>query len=172
MTSVNFRLVTPSIQQRQQERQQRQQQQDGTREALTNSSSEGLRFTSNEVLVKEIETDGLKLVSRVHDLAHELIHAALNDNATGTEGFRCPSSGACDLTGCDLREVPFTQQTLTTLNYLVQLNSRPLGLIALDSVHRTKELEKNHANLHATALAIQVVPPNGHIYSPFGILLV
>ncbi|VDP87396.1 unnamed protein product [Echinostoma caproni] len=152
MTSINFKLISPTGQQG--------GALDTTPRTLTGAlPSSGMeavtKFTSHEVLLKEIGAEGKKHITRVHDLAHELVHSALNDNATGLDGSRCPQLGTCDVTGCDLREVPFNPQTIATLHYLVQPNARPLGLIALDSVQRAHELELNHANLHATAMAIQ-----------------
>ncbi|KAA3680285.1 uncharacterized protein DEA37_0014847 [Paragonimus westermani] len=142
LTTTHFKLVSPSA------------VADESPNRL--SSNPSVNMSNCETLLRCIELDGGNYVQQVHELAHLLIHCALND--------RPQTTIVCDSVRCDLRQVPFDQSAVNTVKQcmlLAQTNdgrnsNRPLAKIALNVVQRAHELETNYGNLCANAQAMKV----------------
>ncbi|KAG5452978.1 hypothetical protein CSKR_202374 [Clonorchis sinensis] len=96
-------------------------------------------------LIHDIEVNGNQLIQRVHQIAHFLVHCALNV-------FKHRD---CEMTDCELTETPFGQATLCTLRYVLSMSSAPLGTVAFEAIRRTDELEQSHTTVHANAKALK-----------------
>ncbi|TGZ63760.1 hypothetical protein CRM22_006737 [Opisthorchis felineus] len=100
---------------------------------------------SVDQLLHDIEVNGNQLIQRVHQIAHFIVHCALNV-------FKHTD---CEMTNCELSETPFSHATLSTLRYVLSMGSGPLGTVASEAIRRTGELEQNHATVQANAKALK-----------------